>query len=432
METRNRKVFGVYKDTAEAQRAVEELLNLGYGSDEISVLSKHTDDLEVIEGADTATEAGLKGGAVTGATIGGLGGLLAGLGALAIPGIGPILAAGPLAAALTGALAGGALGGTIGTLGGALIDAGMTEEDARYVDERFQDGDIIVYVDSDEARFDDVSRTLNYSDRSGLYAPTSGLNPDPDLMAEAADVGNYSGRDLSDDVLRSGLPDEDIVNDPLMKDPVGGTGTLGSDDLGVAKPDPVKPVYDSERSGKDYVGGERIPNDNLTEHDKFRDAIQTERPDRDYANAMAGAGRVNPVDPTVPTGYTGEEFKPIQEEPFMNNQDNARHEADRLGRDPLEKAKDWVEDKVEDVKEAFDGDGRNDLGEDVDRMGDKVHDKTIEARHEAEETLEKIERRIDNAGEPLEDAQNWAGDRVSEAKHEAEETIEKIKHHIDD
>lgn len=429
METRNRKVFGVYKDTAEAQRAVEELLNLGYGSEEISVLSKHKDDLEVIEGADTATEAGLKGGAVTGATIGGLGGLLAGLGALAIPGIGPILAAGPLAAALTGALAGGAIGGTIGTLGGALIDAGMSEDDARYVDERFQEGDIIVYVDSDEARIDDVSRTLNYSDRGGLYEPTSGLNPDVDLMNEAADVENYSGRDLSGELDRSGLPDENFVNDPLMKDPVGGTGTLGSDDLGTAKPDPVKPVYDNERFGEDYVGGERIPTDNLTEHDKFRDKVQS---DRDYASAMAGAGRVNPVDPTIPTGYTGEEFKPIQEEPFMDNKDNARHEADRLGRNPFEKAKDWVEDKVDDVKEAFDGDGRNDLGEDVERFGDKVHDKTIEARHEVEKTVEKIERRIDNAGEPLEDVQNWAGDKVSEAKHEAEETIEKVKHHVDE
>lgn len=184
METNeNKKVFGVYQNEADAQRAVDELLKIGYTQDQISVLSKSGETVNA-EDTETATETGLIGGAATGAALGGVGGLLASLGLLAIPGIGPILAAGPIAAAVAGAIAGGTVGGTVGTLGGILFDSGADEEDVRYADERFHAGDIIVHVDAEPRHFERVSNTLGYRRWDPNYNPvqkadlTAGFNPD--------------------------------------------------------------------------------------------------------------------------------------------------------------------------------------------------------------------------------------------------------------
>lgn len=170
-----KKVFGVYQTEQEAHEAITNLLNMGYTREDISILSKNHDtntiddlatDRTATVGNGDATSDGLAGGAAAGATLGGVAGLLASLGALAIPGIGPILAAGPIAATLSGALAGGTIGGTLGLLGGALVDAGVPEEDARYIDERFNQGDIVVFVDADETKYEEASRYLNYDSTS--------------------------------------------------------------------------------------------------------------------------------------------------------------------------------------------------------------------------------------------------------------------------
>lgn len=157
----NKRIFGVYQTEADAQRAIDDLLNMGYTKDHISILSKSSEIIEM-DDQETSTEAGLKGGAATGATIGGVGGLLAGLGLLVIPGIGPLLAAGPIAAAFAGAITGGAIGGTIGTIGGAMMDAGVEEADARYLEDRFSAGDIIVYVDAPLEQVNQVVDRLDY------------------------------------------------------------------------------------------------------------------------------------------------------------------------------------------------------------------------------------------------------------------------------
>jgi len=96
------------------------------------------------------------GGAATGATIGGLGGLLVGLGVLAVPGIGPILAAGPLVGALSGLLAGGAAGGVIG----GLSTIGVPEEYARDYASRIEQGHTLISVRTDSVSCDAVERIL--------------------------------------------------------------------------------------------------------------------------------------------------------------------------------------------------------------------------------------------------------------------------------
>ncbi|MDQ4075563.1 MAG: hypothetical protein M3220_04865, partial [Chloroflexota bacterium] len=90
------------------------------------------------------------GGAGIGAILGGLAGLLVGLASLTIPGIGPIVAAGPLAAALAGAGIGAVAGGAVG----ALIDMGVSEEDAEYYAEALRRGDVIVAVRTEDERAD--------------------------------------------------------------------------------------------------------------------------------------------------------------------------------------------------------------------------------------------------------------------------------------
>jgi hypothetical protein len=115
-------VFGIYQNEKQAERTVDDLLATGYSNDDISVLlpdNKGTKDFA----HDKSTKApeGTVAGVTTGGVIGGTLGLLAGIGVLAIPGIGPFIAAGPIVSALAGLGAGGAVGGIIGELVGMGI-----------------------------------------------------------------------------------------------------------------------------------------------------------------------------------------------------------------------------------------------------------------------------------------------------------------------
>ena len=141
-----RRVIGSYDTEAEAIAVIEDLKRQGYSSDDISVMSKHTENAEIIAD-ETGTHAadGAATGAATGGLLGGVGGVLAGVGALAIPGIGPIIAAGPIVAGITGAAAGAGVGG----LAGALIGMGIPEEEATRYNTYFNEGKIIILVDGD-------------------------------------------------------------------------------------------------------------------------------------------------------------------------------------------------------------------------------------------------------------------------------------------
>ncbi|NEU32708.1 general stress protein [bacterium LRH843] len=142
----NRHVVGYYDSEAEAITAIEDLKRLGYPRDAISVISKKVERVDHIAD-ETGTHAadGAAAGAATGGILGGIGGVVLGVGALAIPGIGPIIAAGPIVAGITGAAAGVGVGG----LAGALIGMGIPEEEAYRYDEYFNEGKILVLVDGD-------------------------------------------------------------------------------------------------------------------------------------------------------------------------------------------------------------------------------------------------------------------------------------------
>jgi len=134
-----------YDTYGQARQVVADLNAAGIPDSNISVVankyvSAEHDDVEEHSGAAT--------GAGVGAAVGGTGGLLAGLGIMAIPGVGPVVAAGWLAATLVGALAGAATGGILG----ALVDAGVSEEDAEVYSEAIRRGGTLVTVRADDSQ----------------------------------------------------------------------------------------------------------------------------------------------------------------------------------------------------------------------------------------------------------------------------------------
>lgn len=148
MAGKNTSAFGIYSTRADVERAVDALRGAGYRSTDISVLyplNEGTKDF-AHEQATKAPE-GATTGAVTGAVIGGTLGWLAGIGSLAIPGLGPFIAAGPILAALAGVGA----GGTVGGLTGGLIGIGIPEYEAKRYEGRVKNGGILLSVHCDDS-----------------------------------------------------------------------------------------------------------------------------------------------------------------------------------------------------------------------------------------------------------------------------------------
>lgn len=144
----DKKIFGVFDTEESAIRAIKRLKLSGYSSDEISVLAKQCDQLvtvgevtDINVQCDTSPKAGS--GMLAGSVLGGIGALLLDLGLFSIPGVGPFLAAGPIAVTLTGIVAGGAIGG----IAGAFLDAGLNETEAKEYEEFLNQGKILVIVD---------------------------------------------------------------------------------------------------------------------------------------------------------------------------------------------------------------------------------------------------------------------------------------------
>jgi len=139
-------VYGVFADRDNVEKAVDRLRRDGFNSNDISVIfpDRELNTEFAIEKNTKAPEGGLTGGGA-GLVVGGVLGWLVGIGSLAIPGIGPLIAAGPIVAALAGAGVGGAVGGIAGT----LIGLGVPELEAKQYEEEIKRGRILVSVHCD-------------------------------------------------------------------------------------------------------------------------------------------------------------------------------------------------------------------------------------------------------------------------------------------
>jgi hypothetical protein len=162
MAGKNTAAFGIFKSRLQAERAVDALMAAGFRSDDISVLApdQETTRQFATEKNTKAPEAAAT-GAVAGGAIGGTLGLLAGIGALAIPGLGPFIAAGPIMGALSGLGVGAAAGGLVG----ALVGMGLPEYEAKRYEGRVKDGGILMSVHCDDS--DWVGRAKELLERSG-------------------------------------------------------------------------------------------------------------------------------------------------------------------------------------------------------------------------------------------------------------------------
>jgi hypothetical protein len=163
--TDNKKVsvFGIYSTQAAAENGADALVTSGFSTTDISVLLPESMGGPRDMRAEKATKApeGTTTGAVTGGVVGGTLGLLAGIGALAIPGLGPFIAAGPIMAALAGLGAGGAVGG----FAGALVGMGIPEFEAKRYEGRLQKGGILLSVHCDTS--DEIKRAKDVLERTG-------------------------------------------------------------------------------------------------------------------------------------------------------------------------------------------------------------------------------------------------------------------------
>ena len=175
MSGRNTAVFGLYPDHSSAENGVETLKQAGFRNTDISVLFP-----ENVGSKDFGHEKGSKAsegavaGAGSGALLGGALGWLVGMGVLAIPGLGPVVAAGPIVAALAGMGAGGAAGG----MTGALIGLGIPEYVAKRYEGRVRDGGILLSVHSDDP--DWTKRAKEILERTGAQDISSGAEASAD------------------------------------------------------------------------------------------------------------------------------------------------------------------------------------------------------------------------------------------------------------
>lgn len=150
-------VFGVFENKTDVEHAVELLKHENFRNSDISILMPNTEATESVahENATRVPE-GAAVGAVGGFAVGGALGWLAGIGILAIPGIGPILAAGPIAAAIAGAGVGGAIGG----MSGALVGIGIPEYEAKRYEGLIKKGGILMSIHVDDHEWEDLAKEV--------------------------------------------------------------------------------------------------------------------------------------------------------------------------------------------------------------------------------------------------------------------------------
>lgn len=159
---KNKSVFGIYISRSAVESAITHFREAGFASTDVSVLLPENLGSKEL-GTHKATKApkGTAAGATSGAVIGGALGWLVGMGALAIPGLGPFIAAGPIMAALAGVGVGGAVGGFTG----ALIGLGVPEYEAKRYEGRLQKGGILLSVHCDTS--EEIDRAKEVLKRTG-------------------------------------------------------------------------------------------------------------------------------------------------------------------------------------------------------------------------------------------------------------------------
>ncbi len=215
----HKRAVGTFSNHQDAEVALRELKTSGFPMDRVSVVGRDIDRHTDVSGAgasdrltdateraahDTEADEGVKKGAVAGGTLGGLTGLLVGLGALAIPGVGPVMLGGAVATALATTLSGSAIGAAAGGLVGGLVGLGIPEDRAKVYGDRVSRGEYLVMVDGSD---DDIQRAeailshrgiqdwgvydANGSDRDPETYPAGTVYPAGTPYSDTPQTGSY-------------------------------------------------------------------------------------------------------------------------------------------------------------------------------------------------------------------------------------------------
>jgi hypothetical protein len=180
MKGKKTAVFGIYDTRGHAEGSVDRLLATDFSNDDISVLLPETQSSkDFAHEKNTKAPEGTTAGVTAGGTIGGTLGLLAGIGALAIPGLGPFIAAGPIMAGLAGLGLGGAVGGLIG----ALVGMGIPEYEAKRYEGRIKEGGVLLSVHCDTS--EEITRAKDLLRHTGAQDIASSGEATADYPAES-------------------------------------------------------------------------------------------------------------------------------------------------------------------------------------------------------------------------------------------------------
>ena len=184
-QNKKTSVLGIYTSRGAVESATDTLIRAGFAASDISVLLPENLGPQAI-GTEKATKApeGATAGATTGAVLGGGLGLLVGIGAIAIPGLGPFIAAGPIMAALAGVGVGGAVGGVTG----ALVGLGIPEYEAKRYEGRLHKGGILLSVHCDTS--EEIKRAKELLKSSGAEDISSTGEASTDSKSTARTIGS--------------------------------------------------------------------------------------------------------------------------------------------------------------------------------------------------------------------------------------------------
>lgn len=203
--SKNTAVFGIYPNRIAVEEGTENLRRAGFRSTDISVLvAENQGTKDFAHEKNTKAPEGAAGGVLAGVVAGGVFGLLTGIGAIAIPGMGPLLAAGPLVAALAGAGAAGTIGGIVGALAGL----GVPEYEARRYEGRIREGGLLVSVHCDDHLW--VKRATEIMTQTGAQ----------DVAATAEVPGDFANDDKPHPRLRTMGLGAMVTDPPLYEIPV--------------------------------------------------------------------------------------------------------------------------------------------------------------------------------------------------------------------
>jgi len=179
MSSKKTAVFGIYQTRLQAEQSVDRLLVSGFSNDDISVLlPDNQSSKEFAHEKNTKAPEGTATGVAAGGVVGGTLGLLAGIGMLAIPGVGPFIAAGPI----MGALAGLGVGGAVGGLLGALVGLGIPEYEAKRYEGLIKEGGVLLSVHCDTAN--EITRAKELLKHTGAQDISSTGESTADYPAE--------------------------------------------------------------------------------------------------------------------------------------------------------------------------------------------------------------------------------------------------------